>query len=80
MSVEFVDTNVFVDVHELLASRSYRVLHHCDEEVGCEERRGRGSHRRLVRWTLELGCDVLWSEDLSSGQRYGSLTVRNPFV
>jgi predicted nucleic acid-binding protein len=27
----------------------------------------------------ELGCVVLWSEDLADGQNYGSLTVRNPF-
>jgi predicted nucleic acid-binding protein len=27
-----------------------------------------------------LGCGVFWSEDLADGQRYGSVTVRNPFV
>jgi predicted nucleic acid-binding protein len=27
----------------------------------------------------ELGCTVLWSEDLADKQRYGSVTVRNPF-
>ncbi|MBV8844467.1 MAG: PIN domain-containing protein [Bryobacterales bacterium] len=26
-----------------------------------------------------LGCEILWTEDLSHGQRYGSLIVRNPF-
>ncbi len=45
-------------------------------------------HRRLkVSWwdaliinsALELGCSVLWSEDLAALQRYGTLTVRNPF-
>jgi predicted nucleic acid-binding protein len=34
----------------------------------------------LVNSATQLGCDVLWSEDFSSGQRYGSVTVRNPFV
>ncbi len=27
----------------------------------------------------ELGCTVLWTEDLSAGQRYGPVMVRNPF-
>jgi predicted nucleic acid-binding protein len=26
-----------------------------------------------------LGCEVLWTEDFAHGQRYGSVTVRNPF-
>ena len=25
------------------------------------------------------GCATLWSEDLSDGRAYGSVTVRNPF-
>ena len=25
-------------------------------------------------------CDTVWSEDLNDGQRYGSVTVRNPFA
>ena len=44
-----------------------------------------------VRWQLSFwdamllvaadkgGADVLWSEDLSHGQTYGRVTVRNPF-
>jgi predicted nucleic acid-binding protein len=28
----------------------------------------------------ELGCAVLWTEDLHHGQRYGSVLVRNPFA
>jgi predicted nucleic acid-binding protein len=27
-----------------------------------------------------LGCHVLWTEDLSDGQNYAGVTVRNPFV
>jgi predicted nucleic acid-binding protein len=34
----------------------------------------------VVTGAVELGCSVLWSENLADGQRYGSLTVRNPFV
>ncbi len=33
----------------------------------------------IINSAVELGCDVLWSEDLAAGQRYGPLTVRNPF-
>lgn len=45
-------------------------------------------HRRyVVSWwdamilnsAAELGCLVLWTENLSDGQRYGSVTARNPF-
>lgn len=34
----------------------------------------------IINSAVELGCDVLWSEDLPTGQRYGPLTVRNPFL
>jgi predicted nucleic acid-binding protein len=33
----------------------------------------------IVNSAVELGSDVLWSEDLSHGQRYEAVTVRNPF-
>jgi hypothetical protein len=28
---------------------------------------------------LGAGCRLLWTEDLSNGQRYGSVTAQNPF-
>ena len=34
----------------------------------------------ILNSAIELGCFVLWTEDFSDGQRYGSVTVRNPFV
>jgi predicted nucleic acid-binding protein len=34
----------------------------------------------VVNSAAELGCSVLWSEDLADGQRYGSVMVRNPFA
>lgn len=34
----------------------------------------------IVNSALQLGCSVLWSEDLSSHHKYGPLTVRNPFA
>jgi predicted nucleic acid-binding protein len=46
-------------------------------------------HRRYnINWwdalilnsAAELGCDVLWTEDLSHGQRYGAVTVQNPLL
>ncbi|MFN0168588.1 MAG: PIN domain-containing protein [Bryobacteraceae bacterium] len=32
----------------------------------------------MLRSALALECSVVWSEDLGHGQRWGSLTVRNP--
>lgn len=34
----------------------------------------------VINSALGLGCRVLWTEDLADGQRYGAVTVRNPFV
>lgn len=33
----------------------------------------------VVNSAIQLGCAVLWTEDLSDGQRFETLTVRNPF-
>lgn len=33
----------------------------------------------IVNSATELGCTVLWTEDLNDGQRYGTVTIRNPF-
>jgi predicted nucleic acid-binding protein len=34
----------------------------------------------IVTSAIQLKCDILWSEDLSDGQTYGSLRVTNPFI
>ena len=34
----------------------------------------------IVQSAVQLGCGVLWSEDLQHGRTWGGLTVRNPFV
>ena len=34
----------------------------------------------IVNSAMVLGCSVLWTEDLSHGQLYGSVMVRNPFL
>jgi predicted nucleic acid-binding protein len=31
-------------------------------------------------YSTELGCSILWTEDLASGQQYGSVKVLNPFL
>jgi predicted nucleic acid-binding protein len=33
----------------------------------------------LVASALDLGCQILWSEDLSLAQTLGTVTVRSPF-
>jgi predicted nucleic acid-binding protein len=33
----------------------------------------------LLNGAIETGCSILWSEDFNDGQRYGTVTVRNPF-
>jgi len=34
----------------------------------------------IINSALELGCGVLWSEDLAGARRYGAMTIRNPFA
>lgn len=34
----------------------------------------------IIRSATELGCAVLWSEDLNVGQRIAGVEVRDPFV
>jgi len=33
----------------------------------------------ILRSAARLGCAVLWSEDLSAGQHYGEVAIKNPF-
>lgn len=33
----------------------------------------------IIQSAMELGCSTLWSEDLSDGQQFGHVTIRNPF-
>jgi predicted nucleic acid-binding protein len=34
----------------------------------------------VVRSAGQLGCEVLWTEDLNAGQRIGDVTIRDPFA
>jgi predicted nucleic acid-binding protein len=33
----------------------------------------------ILQSALQLGCALLWSEDLNPGQSFAGLTVRSPF-
>jgi predicted nucleic acid-binding protein len=33
----------------------------------------------IVQSANEMGCAVLWTDDLTHGQKYGSVTARDPF-
>jgi predicted nucleic acid-binding protein len=34
----------------------------------------------IVASAMALGCEILWSEDLSPGQSFATVIIRNPFV
>jgi predicted nucleic acid-binding protein len=34
----------------------------------------------IVAAALEAGCDILYSEDMQHGRKFGSLTIVNPFL
>jgi predicted nucleic acid-binding protein len=34
----------------------------------------------ILQSARSLGCEILWTEDLSHGQTYAGVTVRNPFA
>jgi predicted nucleic acid-binding protein len=34
----------------------------------------------ILSSAVSLGCGTIWSEDLSPGQKYGPVTVQNPFI
>jgi predicted nucleic acid-binding protein len=34
----------------------------------------------IVSAALQAGCDLLFTEDLQHGQRFGGLQVKNPFL
>lgn len=135
MTVEFVDTNIFVYAHDLSAGRKHAVatdllarlweagsgavsiqvlveFYAAANKIGLKGREAEAAISDLERWALhradhvdvlrsigflrrykiswwdalvvnsanELGCQILWTEDLNHGQRYGSVTVRNPFI
>ena len=34
----------------------------------------------ILNSAIQLGCTTLWTEDFSDGQKFGDLTIRNPFA
>jgi predicted nucleic acid-binding protein len=37
------------------------------------------SDAAIIAAAQHLGCEIIYSEDLSDGQNYGGVIVRNPF-
>ena len=35
---------------------------------------------QILNSAIELGCSIVWSEELDRGQKYGRLIVRNPYL
>ncbi|HEY1646079.1 MAG TPA: PIN domain-containing protein [Candidatus Saccharimonadales bacterium] len=33
----------------------------------------------IIQAAIDLGCDIVYSEDLQDGQQFGNLTIINPF-
>jgi len=49
--------------------------------IGLKQRYDVSFWDAMILWSAQqLGCSVLWSEDLSEGQAYGNLRVLNPFT
>jgi len=49
--------------------------------IGLQQRYGISFWDSMILWSAQqLGCSILWSEDLSEGQEYGDLRVVNPFT
>jgi predicted nucleic acid-binding protein len=56
---------------------------HADVLRACRIQREFGANwwdAQIVNSATELGCNILWTEDLNDGQEYGPVTVRNPFT
>jgi predicted nucleic acid-binding protein len=34
----------------------------------------------IIQAAIDLGCSLLYSEDLQDGRQFGKLTIKNPFV
>ena len=62
----FVDTNALLHAH--------------DGAIGIHQRAGISFwDSMIVRSAAEMGCDVLYSEDLNAGQNYSGVRAENPF-
>jgi predicted nucleic acid-binding protein len=64
----FVDTNILMYAHDTAAGERHTRARALVEELW-EGRSG----------VVSAQVEILYSEDLSDGQRYGSVRVRNPF-
>ena len=49
--------------------------------IGLQQRYRVSFWDAMILWSAQqLGCSILWSEDLSEGREYGDLRVLNPFT
>jgi predicted nucleic acid-binding protein len=52
-----------------------------ERAIGLKKRYGLSFYDALiVQAAIDLGCETLYSEDLQDGQKFGTLTVTNPFL
>lgn len=48
--------------------------------IGLQQRQGTSFWDAMILWSAQqLGCDTIWSEDLSQSQGYNGVKVVNPF-
>ena len=48
--------------------------------VGVQQRHGLSFRNAMILWSAQqLGCRILWSENMNEGLEYGNLRVLNPF-
>jgi predicted nucleic acid-binding protein len=73
------------DAAEIVRDLSYWRLHTPVAEdvlgaIDLQQRQRTSFWDAMILWSaLQLGCDMIWSEDLGQGQRYDGVKVVNPF-
>jgi len=77
----FTDTNISETLVSLRFVRVLPITHDLVEKAWSNSRRFQISYwdAAIVTAALELGCEILYSEDLNHGQDYGGVRVINPF-
>jgi predicted nucleic acid-binding protein len=71
---------------QIIADLSTWIVHRPNVEDVLDAIRVQGRYQlsfwdaMIVNSAQQLGCQVIWSEDLNPGQKYGKVVVVNPFV
>jgi predicted nucleic acid-binding protein len=74
------------DAMQIMWDYSHWTLHHPGIEHLMDAAELRSRYRLswfdalILNSALQLGCTTLWTEDFSHGQKFGELTIRNPFT